>query len=270
MATQNSENTEVTINADGVQIKGGIIARILKWLGADITITGSGSATHTFPSTSSTLMSNQPSEINAFSSKSYPVTNDVLAGEDSENSFGKVKISPSVVGGIVLLYDTVLGADQQNVNISSIPTGTYKHLRLIVVGRSDAALTADNLTMQFNGVTGAFYDSQYLYANNTTVTAAGVAGDTLPYAGVLPAANGTRTSAGGIVDIIIGNYAGTKFEKSAFCNTGLVDSTVGNNYLWNSIVAWRNTAAITSIKVFPRTGGAKFKAGTRVTLYGFN
>src|SRR3990167_8165517 len=38
-----------TNNADGGQVSLGTVARILKWLGADITITGSGTATYTFP-----------------------------------------------------------------------------------------------------------------------------------------------------------------------------------------------------------------------------
>lgn len=48
-----------TSNADGGQISAGTAARILKWLGADITLTGSGTATMTFPSVSDTIVGNK-------------------------------------------------------------------------------------------------------------------------------------------------------------------------------------------------------------------
>lgn len=61
MATQNKNTAgtgvEIDINADGVSIIGGTIARLLKWLGSDITITGSGANTYTFPASTSTLAS---------------------------------------------------------------------------------------------------------------------------------------------------------------------------------------------------------------------
>lgn len=55
MATNNSVNLKVTNNADGYDIAGGTTARKLTHSGADITMVGSGAATHTFPATSSTL-----------------------------------------------------------------------------------------------------------------------------------------------------------------------------------------------------------------------
>jgi hypothetical protein len=56
MATNNSANQDYQNNADGAQIKGGVIKRMLKWLGSDITLTGSGSATVTLPATTDTLV----------------------------------------------------------------------------------------------------------------------------------------------------------------------------------------------------------------------
>lgn len=56
MANQNSANQDYQNNADGAQLGGGVIKRILKWLGADITITGSGTANITLPSQDDTLV----------------------------------------------------------------------------------------------------------------------------------------------------------------------------------------------------------------------
>lgn len=58
MAKQSSVNLDITNNADGFDISGGTTARKLTATGADITLTGSGSNTYTFPDASCTLAAN--------------------------------------------------------------------------------------------------------------------------------------------------------------------------------------------------------------------
>ncbi len=55
MAKQNSVNLDITNNADGFDISGGTTSRKLTVSGADLNLTGSGSATLTFPTTSTTI-----------------------------------------------------------------------------------------------------------------------------------------------------------------------------------------------------------------------
>jgi hypothetical protein len=55
MAKQNSVNLDITNNADGFSIAGGSTSRTLGVSGGDITLVGSGSATLTFPTTSTTI-----------------------------------------------------------------------------------------------------------------------------------------------------------------------------------------------------------------------
>ena len=55
MAKQSSVNLDITNNADGFDISGGTTVRKLGITGGDITIAGSGSATVTFPTTSTTI-----------------------------------------------------------------------------------------------------------------------------------------------------------------------------------------------------------------------
>ena len=100
MATNNSVNMGIQENADGGQVKLGVTQRILKWLGADITLTGSGSNTHTFPATSSTLLSNQAAEISALTEKTTLVDDDLFIIEDSAASNAKKKVKKSNVGGV--------------------------------------------------------------------------------------------------------------------------------------------------------------------------
>ena len=97
MATNNSVNMGIQENADGGQVKLGVTQRFLKWLGADITLTGSGSNTHTFPATSSTLLSNQAAEISALTEKTTLVDDDLFIIEDSAASNAKKKVKKSNV-----------------------------------------------------------------------------------------------------------------------------------------------------------------------------
>lgn len=55
MTKQTSVNLDITANADGWDAKGGITPRKLTLTGADITLTGSGAETYTFPVSTDTL-----------------------------------------------------------------------------------------------------------------------------------------------------------------------------------------------------------------------
>jgi len=55
MAKQNSVNLDITNNPDGFDISGGSTSRKLTVTGADITLSGSGTATITFPTSNTTL-----------------------------------------------------------------------------------------------------------------------------------------------------------------------------------------------------------------------
>lgn len=57
MGRKNSSDLGVTNEADGVSISGGTTQRVLKWTGANITLSGSGTNVFTFPSSGSTLSS---------------------------------------------------------------------------------------------------------------------------------------------------------------------------------------------------------------------
>ena len=55
MAKQNSVNLDITNNADGFSISGGVTGRTFGISGGDVTLVGSGNATVTFPTTSTTI-----------------------------------------------------------------------------------------------------------------------------------------------------------------------------------------------------------------------
>jgi hypothetical protein len=84
---QNSSNQDYQNNADGAQIAGGTVKRILKWLGANITLTGSGSNTYSFPVSSDTLLGRDSTDT---------VTNKTIDGDD--NTISNIRPS-SRIGG---------------------------------------------------------------------------------------------------------------------------------------------------------------------------
>ncbi len=124
-----------TSNADGADISGGTVSRALTWTGADITLTGAGSNTHTFPSSSQTLVGrtsadtltnktfddaltvNQivtPSNPAATYNKLYAKSDDYLyiltsAGVESKVGSGDVVGPASAVDNNMPLFDGTTG-----------------------------------------------------------------------------------------------------------------------------------------------------------------
>lgn len=89
MATNNSGNFEFSNDSDGFTIKGGTTERALTLTGADITMTGSGTNTYTYPSASDTLVGRASTD---------DLSNKSLGNDLDWNSNG-VKITSQTVGG---------------------------------------------------------------------------------------------------------------------------------------------------------------------------
>jgi hypothetical protein len=168
---------------------------------------------------------------------------------------------------IVLLFDTVLGGDTANFDVSSIP-GTYKHLRLVLQGRgSDSSEQWD--TLRFNNDSGANYDrvvhqddgsgfSRYDSLGATSIDNL----ITLPGSGA-PSGAACET----IVDIP--NYADTTFHKPVHALGTTRVNTGANNFRTNLVAGgWRSTSAIDRVTLAPAAGN--FKLGSRLTIYGLN
>lgn len=158
----------------------------------------------------------------------------------------------------------VLSGTAASVTFSSIP-GDCTMLRITAQARGDTAASFTTGNMRFNGDTSSIYESQSVGANGATVAGAESLANSAILIGEVTAATATANTAAAW-DIFIPNYTGTTFWKQAISNHIL--STLGNTTLANHskqfVGRWRNTAAITSVTLFP--GAGNFIAGSYFML----
>ncbi len=169
----------------------------------------------------------------------------------------------------------VLASAAASITFSAIPAG-YSLLRLLVIGASSTAAEATRWKVQVNGDGGSDYDMQGVVgAGNNVNAGAYSAAATQQWiiasggSGLdLPGASATAGIAG-ILEVTIPAYAGTTLQKIGLWRSGYSDGATGtvqaDNGIWSQAVAWRSTAAITSITVVPVAGN--LVTGTTALLY---
>lgn len=155
---------------------------------------------------------------------------------------------------------------QAAIDFTAIPQ-TFRSLRLDYEVRSDAAGTNQvNLQLQVNGDTGSTYDADVIgdYGSTTQITpSVGATSALIGYCA------GSTAPAGdaGFGSLMAHNYTGTTFRKHISGANGHTTADSANGLNVGGVMAqWRNTAAITSLHVFPASGN--FVAGSVVSLYG--
>jgi hypothetical protein len=173
--------------------------------------------------------------------------------------------------GPAIINDQILAADSLTFDVASIPN-TYADLEIRFVGRCDTVAAQDLVTMRFNNDSGNNYDTQYVQfaQGNTTAGASSAqaqfgqsATTTL---GFIP---GSTATAGAHVEMTvwIRNYANTVFRKG-FTAQAFANVTDGSSkFLVTSGGEWRNTAAITRVRL-GLIGAGEFIIGSRFTLLG--
>jgi hypothetical protein len=167
-------------------------------------------------------------------------------------------------GGTVLIDDRDLNG-LTSYTFSGI-SGSYKNLRLVVYGRTNAGSVNENCIVRFNGDTGNNYHLIQHYAINATPGASPAASVTFIYGGSLPAGSSTAAAAA-FWEALIPYYSNTTLHKAMLTIGGNTPtSTVADYYIPRFAGRWANTAAITSILV--STSGGTFQAGSRAQLWG--
>lgn len=155
------------------------------------------------------------------------------------------------------IASTTLGAAANNITFNSIPS-TYTDLKVVLVGTT---ASASNPGLQFNSDTTSNYSGIFISglgsSNNSTSTIS------LSYIYLQSQQAMSNTISSGI-NIDIFSYTGSTNKT---CLISTFTDLNGSGAVEVGIGLWRNTSAITSIRLFP-IGGANFNSGTIATLYG--
>ncbi len=172
------------------------------------------------------------------------------------------------------ISEQVTTAAQATVSFSGIPA-TSAHLLLIGQGRlAETSVQSDDVTLQFNGDSGAHYAYLTDLLNNAggsmTGPAAGTgfAGTNAPLFRFLASSGGAAVNAGGGF-ALIPNYAGTAYNKLFYCLSGGGNGTTSFVDMRTRLGIWNPAAqvAVTAITLTAPTGG--FSAGCTFGLYAF-
>ncbi len=156
---------------------------------------------------------------------------------------------------------TVTGATSASIDFTSI-AGTYQHLQIRGISRTNRADDGDEIYLQFNADTGSNYSHHNLEGNGSAASAsAGTSAVKISMPRNV-AANSTADRFGVcVIDIL--DYANTN-KYTTVRGLGGWD-TNGSGYVNLRSGLWMNSAAITSIKI---TAIASFVTNTTFALYG--
>jgi hypothetical protein len=170
-------------------------------------------------------------------------------------------------GALTRIAKVVTSGSATTISFTAIPQ-LFTNLRIEFQGRDSINGLEQLARCQFNGdaTSGNYTNTQYVQGVTSTAAAATIAptADGCVFAGI-PGVSGLANAVGQ-ASIIIPNYNGTAFWKTAisqyidvYNTTPLLDSAQAG-------FAWKSTAPITSIVL--KAGGTAWVDGTTATLYG--
>lgn len=192
-ATNTAINLSTTNNADGFDVAGGTTKRKITVTGADITLTGSGTNTYTFPAASGTLVSRDSTDTLTNKTLTSPVLTTPVLGTPSSGTLTNATGLPISTGvsGLGTGVATFLGTPS-SANLASAVTDETGS-GLAVFG------TSPNLFSPTLGTAGA--TSGTIVFNNATsgtITISPALGALGTKGLVLPAENGQICSTGSV------------------------------------------------------------------------
>ena len=210
MAKQSSVNLDITNNADGFDISGGTVLRKLSITGGDITVAGSGSATLTFPTTTTTI-------AGIGITQSFTVLQTFNAGLSASGAtFSGNIFAPNIVNS----WNGLTGAVTFAVPLASASvTGVASFGNEFVVSAVGAVGLTSNYVKSVNGLTGAIISVAVTGSNTFTG---------------LQTMNAGLSAAGGVT--FSGTFSGAtgSFSKLLSASGGL---SAGGNVVFNAVTA---------------------------------
>lgn len=153
---------------------------------------------------------------------------------------------------------TTLGSAAANITFSSIGSG-YTDVRIVLVGSTSTQL---NPTIQFNSDTGTNYSCTAIRGDGQTAFSTRITNSTGGFLTIGNFESGKIT----MVTVDVFSYAGSTNKTCLSAYALDKNTTNGSGNVGRNVILWRNTSAITSIKL--DTQGYTFETGTTATLYG--
>jgi hypothetical protein len=165
-------------------------------------------------------------------------------------------------GSFELISTTLLSTSTASVSFSSI-VGTYKHLQIRFTARSVDNGTFPDLKIRLNSDTGTNYSYHRLRGYGSGVDSGSwTSTDHIRWGAASKTSTTTNSFYAGIADIL--DYASTtKNTTTRFLGGHTAD---GYDDIRLESGLWINTAAVSSILLFPSSGN--FAANSRFSLYG--
>jgi hypothetical protein len=152
---------------------------------------------------------------------------------------------------------TTLGSAAANIEFTSIGSG-YTDLRLILTGTAN---TFAFVYMQYNGDTASNYSATILSGNGTSASSIRTTSAISFFLSENASINAVEPC---LLTVDIFNYAGSTNKTCLATKSADRNGAGGTN---RTVGLWRQTSAITSIKIF-LNGANTMSSGTTATLYG--
>ncbi len=162
---------------------------------------------------------------------------------------------------------TVGSGGQASATFTSIPS-TYKHLQIRYIGSSDSSVDGSyNVRARLNSDSSASYSLHLIDGNGSSASATGVNAsiDHMYIGNVTSSFSGfslANAFGASVIDIL--DYANTNKNTTSRILNGYDINGSGKIQLISNL--WNNTAAVTSISIFPQTGN--WRQYSQFALYG--
>ena len=157
------------------------------------------------------------------------------------------------------LQSIQLASSSASVTFSNIPQ-TYQDLVIVCTTKDTGSAGDSRVDIQINGDTGSNYSMTWLYGNGSSALSGRGSNSTETSPGRSSSNNWNNS----IINLM--NYSNSTTYKTILGRGNNPGATA-----WSGVCLWRNTAAITSVKVFAQNGTSiTFDAGSTFDLYGIS
>lgn len=144
-----------------------------------------------------------------------------------------------------------------NITFTSIPN-TYTDLVVFASVRTNGASGSDQMLIKFNGSTSG-YSARLLGGTGSSASSVSIAQYVMPNN-----TTGQTASTFNSGQLYIANYAGS--TNKSYSAEGVQENNGTSAYMWMTAGLWSNTAAITSIELYPSSD--QFVQHSTAYLYG--